>query len=65
MTDAPRDLTRTHSLTVPKAGDRCDGCGIPLSTGLMAEYRMDGALFHDKACADLHANIPLEVPKGA
>ena len=58
------DPLRCHSLTVPKEGDRCDGCGVALSTGMMAEYRLDGALFHSKDCAALHDGIPMDTSGG-
>ena len=58
MTD---NLSRTHHLRVAKSkAERCDGCGAVIPAGSFAEYRMDGAVFHDRACADLHADTPLD-----
>ena len=60
MTDAPHALTLCRALPVGKDGDFCDGCGMFIAGGLVAEYRLDGALFCTPRCAATHANIPLE-----
>ncbi len=60
MTDAPRALTRTMQLPVPKEGDKCDGCAMPLLAGIEAIYRLDGSLFCTDRCAATHAGIPLD-----
>ena len=57
MTD---ELTRCKTLPVGKDGDRCDGCGLAIAGGLLAEYRLDGSLFCTVRCAATHSGLPLE-----
>ena len=62
MTDAPttHELTRCHRLPVGKEDERCDGCGMVIAGGLLAEYRLDGSLFCTVRCAATHSGLPLE-----
>lgn len=59
MTD--RSPLRHHALTVGLGGDRCDGCGMTLLAGIVAQYRLDGAVFCNAACAHVHQDIELDL----
>jgi hypothetical protein len=53
---------RLHEVRTPTTM-ACDGCGVMIPAGATAQFRSDGAVFHDTPCEAKHSDAtpPLEL----